>query len=78
MRKESAYRLTQARCARYKLEVGSDNTQMTIIVEGIKNELVDILVYHSKFQSIIHLICQFSTDKLQAQLIINSTNVICL
>ena len=59
------------------LYTNSDNTNMTIIVKGVPNELVDILIYHSKFESIIHLICHFYTDKLQAQLTINSTDVIC-
>ena len=60
------------------LILNSDNTQMTIIVQGAPNEVVDVLVYHSKFASIIHLICHFSTDNLQTQLVINSTNVVCL
>jgi hypothetical protein len=55
----------------------SANTQMTILIEGVSNELVDILVYHSKFESIIHLVCNLSSDTGQAQLIINSTDVIC-
>jgi hypothetical protein len=55
----------------------SANTQMTILIEGVSNELVDILVYHSKFESIIHLVCNLSRDTGQAQLIINSTDVIC-
>ncbi|CAF4557909.1 unnamed protein product [Rotaria socialis] len=60
------------------LHTNVDNTQMTIIVQGVVNEIVDILVYHSKFQSIIHVNCHFYIDHLIAQLIINSTNVICL
>jgi hypothetical protein len=60
------------------LFINSDNTNMTIIVEGVPNELVYILIYHSKFESIIQLTCHFYTDKLETQLVINSTNVICL
>jgi hypothetical protein len=55
-----------------------DNTQMTIIVQSVVNEIVEILVYHSKFQSIIDVNCHFYIDHLRAQLIINSTDVICL
>ncbi|CAF0870990.1 unnamed protein product [Rotaria sp. Silwood1] len=59
------------------LKINSQNTQMTIIVEGVNNEFVDLLVYHSKFESIIHVICHFHFNHLKAQVIINSTNVIC-
>jgi len=54
------------------------NTQMTITIQGSANELVQILVYHSKFKSIIQISCHFYKQKLQTQIIINSTNVICL
>ncbi|CAF2054431.1 unnamed protein product [Rotaria magnacalcarata] len=60
------------------LYTNADNTQMTIVVQGVANEIVEVLVYHSKFQSIIHVNCHFYIDHLIAQLIINSTNVICL
>ncbi|CAF2091167.1 unnamed protein product [Rotaria magnacalcarata] len=59
------------------LTFNSQNTQMTILVQGVNNESAEILVYHSKFQSIIHLICHLSNNYLQAQLTINSTHVIC-
>ncbi|CAF1476792.1 unnamed protein product, partial [Rotaria sordida] len=62
----------------YSVTIDSDNIQMTIMVKGVPNELVDILVHDSKFESIIHLISHFSDEKLQAQIIINSTNIICL
>jgi hypothetical protein len=60
------------------LYTNNDNTKMTIIIQGSPNELIQLLVYHSKFQSIIQVSCHFSHQNLQAQLIINSTNVICL
>ncbi|CAF0787041.1 unnamed protein product [Rotaria sordida] len=59
------------------LTIDSQNTQMIIIVEGVDNEFVDLFVYHSKFQSVIHVICHFYFNHLKAKLIINSTNVIC-
>lgn len=59
------------------LKFNSENTQMTIIAKGIRNELIQILIYHSKFQSIIHLHCLISNENLQVQIIINSTNVYC-
>jgi len=59
------------------LTINSDNTQMTITVHGAPNELVDVLVYHSKFQSIIHLVCHFSDYNLETQLTINFINVTC-
>jgi hypothetical protein len=60
------------------LILNNNNTQMRILVKGTPNEFVYILVYHSKFQSIIRVVCRFYQDKLITQLIINSTNVICL
>jgi hypothetical protein len=60
------------------LYINNNNTQMIIIVQGVPNELVYLLVYHSKFQSIIRVVCHFYQDKLKTQLIINSTDVICL
>ncbi|CAF1363006.1 unnamed protein product [Rotaria sordida] len=59
----------------YSLTINSDNIQMIIMVKGVPNELVDILVHNSKFESILHLICHFSDEKLQAPIIINSTNI---
>jgi len=61
-----------------ELNINSDNTQMTIIVHGVTNELVQLFIYHSKFKSIIQITCHFYNHKLKTQLIINSTNVICL
>ncbi|CAF1064276.1 unnamed protein product [Adineta steineri] len=60
------------------LNLNSENTQMTIIINGAPNELVDVFVYHSKFESIIHLVCSLSNSNAQAQLIINPVNVTCV
>jgi hypothetical protein len=59
------------------LNLNEDNTQMTINVTGVPDELVQVLVYHSKYQAIIHLFCHFYNHKQQAQITINSTDVIC-
>ncbi|CAF3069093.1 unnamed protein product [Rotaria sp. Silwood2] len=67
--------ISQQRFTSFK--INSQNTQMTIIVQGSQNELVDLLVYHSKFQSIIRLVCHFCDQNLKAKLIINVTHVIC-
>ena len=58
--------------------INSDNTQMTITIQGIPNESIHLLIYHSKFQSIIQIICHLSMFNTQIQLIINLTNVTCL
>jgi hypothetical protein len=59
------------------LNINSDNIQMTITVQGVPNESVHLLVYHSKFQSIIQIVCNLSNHNAQAQLIISPANVTC-
>jgi len=54
----------------------TENTQTTIIVQGVISEIVSIIVYHSTLQSVT-VNCTISTENSQASLVITPTNAVC-
>jgi hypothetical protein len=53
-----------------------ENTQTTILVQGVISEVVSIIVYHSTLQSMA-VNCSISNENGQANLIITPTSAIC-
>lgn len=52
------------------------NNRATIIVQGVPDETIPIVVYHSVLRSMM-VNCSFSSDKDQAQIIVTPSNIIC-
>jgi hypothetical protein len=58
------------------ITTNSENTETIIIVQGIKSEIVSIVVYHSTSQTDI-VKCVIYNENGQANLVITPTNAIC-
>lgn len=52
------------------------NNRATIIVQGVPDETVPIIVYHSVLRSMT-VNCMFSSNKGQPQIVVTPSNVIC-
>jgi hypothetical protein len=58
------------------ITTNTENTQTTIIIQGITSEIVSIVVYHSILQSIT-VNCTISDENGRASLVITPTNAVC-
>jgi hypothetical protein len=50
--------------------------EATITVQGVSGEIVPVVIFHSKFQSVI-VNCTISATSGQAQLVITASNIVC-
>jgi hypothetical protein len=58
------------------IKTNTENTQTTIVVQGVTSEVVSVVVYHSTLQSVT-VNCLIATENGQANLLITQTNVTC-
>ena len=58
------------------ITTNAENTQTTIVVQGLSSEVVPVVVYHSTLQSIT-VNCSITAENGQANLVITPTNTIC-
>jgi hypothetical protein len=58
------------------ITTNTENTQTTIIIQGVTSEIVSIVVYHSTLQSVT-VNCTISAENGQANLVITPTNAVC-
>ena len=54
----------------------TQDNQATITVQGVSDETVPIVVYHSLLQSVI-VNCTFSTNDAQAHIVVTPSDVVC-
>ena len=58
------------------ITTNTENTQTTIVVQGLSSEVVPVVVYHSTLRSIT-VNCSITAENGQANLVITPTNAIC-
>lgn len=58
------------------MQRNADNTETTIVIQGIVNEMVSVVVYHSTIRSSI-VKCMISAQNGQTKLVITPTNATC-
>ena len=58
------------------IQTNTENTQTTIVLQGVISETVSLVVHHSILQSVL-VHCTISADNDQANLVITPTNVVC-
>ena len=58
------------------IKENTENTATTVTIQGVKSEVVSIVVYHSTSQAIV-VNCTISAENEQANLVITPTNATC-
>ena len=58
------------------IRTNTENTQTTIIVQGVASEVVPVVVYHSTLQSVT-INCSITAENGRASLVITPTTAIC-
>ena len=58
------------------IEVSAQTKEATVTVEGVANEIVPVIVYHSVLLSLT-INCPISSVNGQAKLVVSTSNVVC-